>query len=145
MTQIGKTLDDMDFQRYVQPAILPIFAMNDRAVRVQLLQVRAACHVARSRRASCLSCSHASQPCLTPVYVQRMDDFIQSMDRETINTQVFEPLLAGFADTAKLLRELTLKSMLSLAEKLSEKNLNDRLVKSLTRLQVRLRPRQMKI
>ena len=38
-------------------------------------------------------------------------------DADVVNDQLFEPLLGGFADTAKVLRELTLKSMLCLADK----------------------------
>ena len=53
------------------------------------------------------------------------------MDEATVNGQVFEPLLTGFGDTAKVLRELTLKSMLCLADKLNERNLNDKLVRAL--------------
>ena len=36
--KIGKTLDTEAHVRHVQPALLPLFAMNDRAVRMQLLQ-----------------------------------------------------------------------------------------------------------
>lgn len=50
--------------------------------------------------------------------------------------QVFEPLCAGFTDAAPALRELTLKSMVAFTSRLSEKNMNERLIKHLARLQV---------
>lgn len=49
--------------------------------------------------------------------------------------QVFEPLCAGFTDAAAALRELTLKSMVAFTSRLSEKNMNDKLIKHLARLQ----------
>jgi SCY1-like protein 1 len=58
------------------------------------------------------------------------------MDDKTINDSLFEPINNGFGDVAKPIRELTLKSMLSLAGKLNEKNLNDRLMRSLAKMQV---------
>ncbi|CAN0532446.1 unnamed protein product, partial [Ectocarpus sp. 8 AP-2014] len=51
---------------------------------------------------------------------------------------VFEPLCAGFTDAAAPLRELTLKSMVAFTQQLSEKNMNDKLIKHLARLQVRM-------
>jgi len=80
------------------------------------------------------------------------------MDSDTVNGRVFESLNAGFSDTAKVrysrvafwyysvvrlsslflkvIREITLKSMLSLVGKLNEKNMNDSLMRSLAKLQV---------
>lgn len=93
--------------------------------------------------------------------MQRIDGLVKHMDAETLNGQVFEVTLshfpfrnvslipslppfcqfcqalnAGFGDTQKLLRELTLKSMLSLAPKLNNLNINDRLMRTLAKLQV---------
>ena len=56
-------------------------------------------------------------------------------DNDTINGAVFEALNAGFSDTAKAMREHTLKSMLALVVKLNEANLNDRLMRTLGKLQ----------
>ncbi|CAN0586934.1 unnamed protein product, partial [Laminaria digitata] len=49
---------------------------------------------------------------------------------------VFDPLCAGFTDAAATLRELTLKSMVAFTGQLSEKNMNDKLIKHLAKLQV---------
>ena len=92
-----------EYRAHVLPAVLPLFQVTDRAVRMMLLQ--------------------------------RMDGLVKHMDAETLNSSVFDALNAGFADTSKVLRELTLKSMLFLADKLNEKNLNDRLLRTLARLQ----------
>lgn len=54
--------------------------------------------------------------------------------------KVFEPLCAGFTDAAAPLRELTLKSMVAFTTQLSEKNMNEKLIKHLARLQVLFDP-----
>ncbi|CAN0065605.1 unnamed protein product [Pylaiella littoralis] len=63
-----------------------------------------------------------------PSYGKRLEDNV-------VNDQVFEPLCAGFTDAAAPLRELTLKSMVAFTQQLSEKNMNDKLIKHLARLQ----------
>ncbi|CAN0523568.1 unnamed protein product, partial [Ectocarpus sp. 12 AP-2014] len=63
-----------------------------------------------------------------PSYGKRLEDAI-------VNDKVFEPLCAGFTDAAAPLRELTLKSMVAFTQQLSEKNMNDKLIKHLARLQ----------
>ncbi|CAM9153913.1 unnamed protein product [Ectocarpus sp. 6 AP-2014] len=63
-----------------------------------------------------------------PSYGKRLEDAV-------VNDQVFEPLCAGFTDAAAPLRELTLKSMVAFTQQLSEKNMNDKLIKHLARLQ----------
>eukprot|EP00615_Pteridomonas_danica_P002502 CAMPEP_0114336978 /NCGR_PEP_ID=MMETSP0101-20121206/6062_1 /TAXON_ID=38822 ORGANISM="Pteridomonas danica, Strain PT" /NCGR_SAMPLE_ID=MMETSP0101 /ASSEMBLY_ACC=CAM_ASM_000211 /LENGTH=495 /DNA_ID=CAMNT_0001469071 /DNA_START=839 /DNA_END=2326 /DNA_ORIENTATION=- len=103
IVEIGNSMVEEDFRRYVVPTVLPLFTVSDRSVRIQLLE--------------------------------RIDALIQHMDNNTINETVFEAVNGGFIDTAKPIRELTLKSMLTLAPKLNEKNLNDRLMRSLTKLQ----------
>jgi len=103
LSDIGSTMTGDEYVAHVLPAVLPLFGVKDRAVRMQLLE--------------------------------RIDGLVMHMDYDTVNSTVFESLNAGFADTAKVLRELTLKSMLSLAGKLNEKNLNDRLMRTLSKLQ----------
>eukprot|EP00752_Nemacystus_decipiens_P008452 g7555.t1 len=63
-----------------------------------------------------------------PSYGKRLED-------KVVNDQVFDPLCAGFTDAAAPLRELTLKSMVAFTQQLSEKNMNDKLIKHLARLQ----------
>jgi hypothetical protein len=57
------------------------------------------------------------------------------LDEVTINTRLFDPLCAGFNDAAPQLRELTLKGMVVFTDKLNEKNMNDKLIRHLARLQ----------
>ena len=52
--------------------------------------------------------------------------------------QVFPAVATGFNDSNAYLRELTLKSMLLLAPKLSQRTINQVLLKHLAKLQVRL-------
>lgn len=54
----------------------------------------------------------------------------------TIESQIYPQVAAGFSDTNAYLRELTLKSMLILAPKLSQKTVNQSLLKHLAKLQV---------
>ena len=53
-----------------------------------------------------------------------------------VETQVYPHVATGFSDSNAYLRELTLKSMLVLAPKLSQKTLNQSLLKFLAKLQV---------
>lgn len=53
-----------------------------------------------------------------------------------VEGQIFPHVANGFADSNAYLRELTLKSMLVLAPKLSQKTINQTLLKHLAKLQV---------
>ena len=55
----------------------------------------------------------------------------------TLEAQVYPHVATGFGDSNAYLRELTLKSMLVLAPKLSQKTLNQSLLKFLAKLQAR--------
>jgi len=104
LSEIGSTMTGEEYRIFVVPAVLPLFSVSDRAVRMQLLE--------------------------------RIEGLVKHMDSDTVNGRVFESLNAGFADTAKVLREVSLKSMLSLVDKLNEHNLNDALMRTLAKLQV---------
>jgi SCY1-like protein 1 len=51
--------------------------------------------------------------------------------------QIFPEVAKGFTDSNEYLRELTLRSMLTLAPKLTQRTLNNSLLKYLAKLQVR--------
>ena len=53
-----------------------------------------------------------------------------------VEEQVYPAVATGFTDSTAYLRELTLKSMLLLAPKLSQKTINQSLLKYLAKLQV---------
>ena len=55
-----------------------------------------------------------------------------------VENQIFPHVANGFGDSNAYLRELTLKSMLVLAPKLSQKTINQTLLKHLAKLQVGL-------
>ncbi|KAF0682357.1 Aste57867_25495 [Aphanomyces stellatus] len=94
-----------EFKEQVLPTLVKLFGCNDRAVRVQLLQM--------------------------------MDSFAAHFDSKLVNsTVVFDNICTGFNDTMPLLRELTMKSMLHIADKLSDSNLNNKLMKYFAKLQV---------
>jgi SCY1-like protein 1 len=58
----------------------------------------------------------------------------QHLDKNTLNSSVFEPLCSGFNDSSPALRELTLKATLGLVPSLSSPNL-EKLMRYLVRLQ----------
>ena len=58
--------------------------------------------------------------------------------QSVVEAQVYPNVATGFSDSNAYLRELTLKSMLVLAPKLSQKTLNQSLLKFLAKLQVSL-------
>jgi hypothetical protein len=53
-----------------------------------------------------------------------------------VEAQIYPHVATGFTDSNAYLRELTLKSMLVLAPKLSQKTINQSLLKFLAKLQV---------
>jgi hypothetical protein len=56
--------------------------------------------------------------------------------QEVIEAQIYPPLSAGFSDENAYIRELTLKSLLTLAPKMKQATLTSNLLKHLSRLQV---------
>lgn len=105
MVQIGGSLSPEEFKDQVLPIIVKLFSCNDRAVRVQLLQM--------------------------------MEKFTVHFDAKLVNSSViFDNICSGFTDSAPVLRELTVKSMLHIADKLSDSNLNNRVMKYFAKLQV---------
>lgn len=71
--------------------------------------------------------------------LQFMDKIAKYLDAKLINTELFVHLCTGFADSASIIRELTVKSMLHIVDKLSDDNLNSKLVKHFAKLQVSTR------
>ncbi|XP_041099337.1 N-terminal kinase-like protein isoform X1 [Polyodon spathula] len=69
--------------------------------------------------------------------LQQMEQFIQYLNESAVNSQVFPHVVHGFLDTNPAIREQTVKSMLLLAPKLSEHNLNVELMKHFARLQAK--------
>ncbi|DAZ99490.1 TPA: hypothetical protein N0F65_001675 [Lagenidium giganteum] len=104
MVQIGSMLPAEEFKEQVLPVLVKLFSCNDRAVRVQLLQM--------------------------------MEKFAVHFDAKLVNSAVvFDNICSGFSDASPVLRELTVKSMLHFADKLSDNNLNTRVMKYFAKLQ----------
>ncbi|MCO5581933.1 hypothetical protein L7F22_035822 [Adiantum nelumboides] len=68
--------------------------------------------------------------------LQHIDQFGSSLSSQVVDEQVFPHLATGFSDTSAFLRELTLKAMLTLVPKLSQRSISGSLLKYLSKLQV---------
>ncbi|XP_044509401.1 probable inactive serine/threonine-protein kinase scy1 isoform X2 [Mangifera indica] len=68
--------------------------------------------------------------------LQHIDQYEESLSAQIADEQVYPHVATGFSDTSALLRELTLKSMLVLAPKLSQRTISGSLLKYLSKLQV---------
>ncbi|KAG5224463.1 inactive serine/threonine-protein kinase [Salix suchowensis] len=68
--------------------------------------------------------------------LQHIDQYGESLSAHVVDEQVYSHVATGFSDTSALLRELTLKSMLILAPKLSQRTISGSLLKYLSKLQV---------
>ncbi|CAJ1822349.1 unnamed protein product [Sphenostylis stenocarpa] len=104
LLKMGSWLSAEEFNVKVLPTIVKLFASNDRAIRVGLLQ--------------------------------HIDQYGESLSAQVVDEQVYPHVATGFSDTSAFLRELTLKSMLILAPKLSQRTISGSLLKYLSKLQV---------
>lgn len=104
LLKMGAWLSAEEFGIKVLPTIVKLFASNDRAIRVGLLQ--------------------------------NIDQFGESFSSQIVDEQVYPHVATGFTDTSAILRELTLKSILVLAPKLSQRTISGSLLKYLSKLQV---------
>ncbi|XP_009798481.1 uncharacterized protein [Nicotiana sylvestris] len=104
LLKMGSWLSNEEFTIKVLPTIVKLFAANDRAIRVSLLQ--------------------------------HIDQYGESLSSQIVDEQVYAHVATGFSDTSSFLRELTLKSMLVLAPKLSHRTISGSLLKYLSKLQV---------
>ncbi|XP_074630282.1 N-terminal kinase-like protein [Acropora palmata] len=68
--------------------------------------------------------------------LQQLDIFIHHLKPSTVEEQIFPHVSLGFGDTVPAMREQTVKSMLLLAPKLSEKTINNQLLKYFAKLQM---------
>ncbi|KAL8490218.1 hypothetical protein ACS0TY_025941 [Phlomoides rotata] len=68
--------------------------------------------------------------------LQHIDQYGESLSAQMVDEQVYPHVANGFSDTSAFLRELTLKSMLILAPKLSQRTMAGSLLKFLSKLQV---------
>ncbi|KAK9124756.1 hypothetical protein Sjap_014358 [Stephania japonica] len=104
LLKMGSWFAAEEFNAKVLPTIVKLFASNDRAIRVGLLQ--------------------------------HIDQYGESLSAQVVDEQVYTHIATGFSDTSAFLRELTLKSILVLAPKLSQRTISGSLLKYLSKLQV---------
>ncbi|KAK1373965.1 putative inactive serine/threonine-protein kinase scy1 [Heracleum sosnowskyi] len=104
LLKMGAWLSAEEYIIKVLPTLVKLFASNDRAIRVSLLQ--------------------------------HIDQFGDSLSTQIVDEQIYPHVATGFSDSSAFLRELTLKSMLVLAPKLSQRTISGSLLKFLSKLQV---------
>ncbi|XP_021754954.1 probable inactive serine/threonine-protein kinase scy1 [Chenopodium quinoa] len=68
--------------------------------------------------------------------LQHIEQYGESLSAQIVDEQVYPYVATGFSDTSAFLRELTLKSILVLAPKLSQRTMSGSLLKYLSKLQV---------
>lgn len=66
--------------------------------------------------------------------LENLNLYANFIDDKLLNKKLFPKIVAGLGDNTVALKEITLKSMVTLAPKLSKSNLNDNLVKAIIRL-----------
>lgn len=122
-------MDEDEYQRRIVPCLCKLFSSPDRATRVKLLE--------------------------------KIDEFASHLKTEVVNERIFglvaysfllcdlfvfkiyckvifRNLASGFMDTNPVVRENTVKAMVSIADKLNYHNLNTELMRHLARLQGRI-------
>lgn len=104
LLKMGSWFSPEEFNIKVLPTVVKLFASNDRAIRMGLLQ--------------------------------HIDQYGESLSSQVVDEQVYPHVATGFSDPSAFLRELTLKSMLVLAPKLSQRTISGSLLKFLSKLQV---------
>mmetsp|Transcript_10613 Transcript_10613/g.10688 ORF Transcript_10613/g.10688 Transcript_10613/m.10688 type:complete len:926 (+) Transcript_10613:164-2941(+) len=67
--------------------------------------------------------------------LKNLKPIVPLLSSDMINKKIFEPLLAGFADSNYKMREESLKSLIPLVDRLQEKQLQDQLVRCVCNLQ----------
>ncbi|KAL2526841.1 Protein kinase family protein with ARM repeat domain [Abeliophyllum distichum] len=118
LLKMGSWLSAEDFSLKVLPTVVKLFASNDRAIRVGLLQ-----HIDQYGES------------LSSQVVDEQDNGIVVKPNVRLSRFTLM-LLLGFLTHLLFLRELTLKSMLVLAPKLSQRTISGSLLKFLSKLQV---------
>ncbi|CAG0883278.1 unnamed protein product [Darwinula stevensoni] len=69
--------------------------------------------------------------------LQQLESFVEHLNANVINKEIFPQLINGFMDTNPTIREHTVRSILFLASKLNYHNLNEEVLKHFARLQAR--------
>ncbi|KAI9187985.1 Nuclear aminoacylation-dependent tRNA export pathway component [Blastocladiella emersonii ATCC 22665] len=100
--KIAANLTDDEFKVLVNPSLIKLFSLTDRAIRLALLES-------------------------LPLFVTRLD--------KKLVDKLFPHVAIGFADTTPVIREHTIKSMVLLAPRMSERLLNGDVLRHLGKAQ----------
>ncbi|KAG0152088.1 hypothetical protein CROQUDRAFT_85801 [Cronartium quercuum f. sp. fusiforme G11] len=72
--------------------------------------------------------------------LDHMPQYVDQLDKSVVVEKIWPNLLTGFTDTVPLIREATVKSILLLAPKLSDRILNNDLLRHLAKTQIDVEP-----
>ncbi|KAE9408578.1 ARM repeat-containing protein [Gymnopus androsaceus JB14] len=67
--------------------------------------------------------------------LDHLPEYADKLDKKTVDSKIFPHLQTGFSDTVAVIREATVKSISLLAPKLSDRNLNNDLLRFLAKMQ----------
>ncbi|KAG6920078.1 hypothetical protein DXG01_010146 [Tephrocybe rancida] len=67
--------------------------------------------------------------------LDHLPDYAEKLDKKTVSDKIFPHLSTGFADTVAIIREATTKSIILLAPKLTDRILNNDLLRHLAKMQ----------
>jgi SCY1-like protein 1 len=110
LLRLGGKLSHEDFDKTLAPALIKLYAIPDRQIRVALLEN-------------------------LDKYISHFDASASAAAQKTLNDKIFPQIAQGFSDTSAVMREFTLKSLLTLIPRLSEKTINNELLRHLAKLQ----------
>ncbi|PPQ98450.1 hypothetical protein CVT24_004129 [Panaeolus cyanescens] len=72
--------------------------------------------------------------------LEHLPDYVEKLDKKAVSEKIFPHLQLGFSDTVPLIREATLKSISLLAPKLTDRLLNNDLLRLLAKTQMDTEP-----
>ncbi|ORX48387.1 ARM repeat-containing protein [Piromyces finnis] len=104
--KLGASLSKEEYDKVILGSIVKMYGSPDRQMRLMLLE--------------------------------NMDKYIDKIGEHTkiINDKIFPQIVTGFNDTSSIIREATIKSILLLGPKLSDRIINNDLLRHLAKLQV---------
>lgn len=122
--KIGAMLSTEEYAATIVPSVVKLFSSNERAVRVHLLQVALSLNV---RVNHCFL--------LAWLLTQNLSGYASSLTNDLVNEKIFPHVITGFADSAPILRELTVKSLVHFVPKLSPKTVEQQVLHYMAKLQ----------
>lgn len=105
---LSTPLPSPEYSQLVIPAILRMFQLPDRSIRMALLE--------------------------------GLDQYVENLTSKQVVEKIWPNLLTGFGDLVPVIREVTVKSILSLAPKLNDRILNNDLLRYLSKTQTDSEP-----